>query len=122
MADMDLDQLNVHLVQDSKTKEGPRNTILLLVKEESKWWPRLLKATGKAPPYVKVDWDKWVDEDEENSSGRKCWSINEWSPFGHEESLLVGSLDIVAASSNQLPGLWLARGCEEAGYSAPSVP
>ena len=28
-------------------------------------WPRLLKETGKVGRNVKVDWNKWVDEDEE---------------------------------------------------------
>lgn len=56
--------------QESKTKEGPRHTIVLLVKAEKQWWPRLLKAAGKSPPFLKVDWDKWVDEDEEHSAGQ----------------------------------------------------
>jgi len=34
-------------------------------KAEDEWWKRLLKAEGKPPHYVKVDWDKWVDEDED---------------------------------------------------------
>ena len=33
------------------------------------YWPRLLAAPGKAPQNVKVDWDKWVDEDEEGAAG-----------------------------------------------------
>ena len=28
-------------------------------------WPRLLKDTGKVGRNIKVDWNKWVDEDEE---------------------------------------------------------
>ncbi len=28
-------------------------------------WPRLLKETGKVGRNIKVDWNKWVDEDEE---------------------------------------------------------
>eukprot|EP00889_Picochlorum_renovo_P001167 jgi/Picre1/28197/NNA_003603.t1 len=36
--------------------------------EEGPFWPRLLKASGKAPLYVKADWDKWVDEDEEEEA------------------------------------------------------
>ena len=31
-----------------------------------KFWPRLLKSTNKVPN-VKVDWGKWVDEDEDES-------------------------------------------------------
>lgn len=45
-------------------------TISLFIgkKEEGPFWPRLLKASGKAPLYVKADWDKWVDEDEEEEA------------------------------------------------------
>ena len=32
-------------------------------------WPRLLKAPGKVP-HVKTDFDKWVDEDEEDEMDR----------------------------------------------------
>jgi hypothetical protein len=32
-------------------------------------WPRLLKAKGKVP-HVKTDFDKWVDEDEEEENDR----------------------------------------------------
>ncbi len=40
-------------------------------KEENKWWSRLIKQGGKAPVFLKVDWDKWVDEDEEEEDN-KC--------------------------------------------------
>lgn len=35
-------------------------------KAEKGWWKKLLRGDGKTPHYVKVDWDKWVDEDEDN--------------------------------------------------------
>lgn len=38
----------------------------LVKKAESKWWNRLIKQEGKPPVYLKVDWDKWVDEDEDD--------------------------------------------------------
>lgn len=40
-------------------------------KAEDKWWNRLLKQEGKPPVFLKVDWDKWVDEDEEEPEN-KC--------------------------------------------------
>lgn len=43
-------------------------TLVIAKKEEGPHWPRLLKASGKAPRYVKADWDKWVDEDEEDQA------------------------------------------------------
>lgn len=42
----------------------------MIEKAEKKWWSRLLKQEGKPPVFVKVDWDKWVEEDEETEN--KC--------------------------------------------------
>ncbi|GKA39644.1 sphinganine C4-monooxygenase 1-like protein, partial [Tanacetum coccineum] len=53
-------------VNESKSSVGSRTIVYLIKKEESKWWNRLLKQEGKTPPFVKVDWDKWVDEDEQD--------------------------------------------------------
>lgn len=46
-------------------------------KAEDKWWSRLLKQSGKPPVFLKVDWDKWVDEDEEHEDNSKgtCTSL-----------------------------------------------
>lgn len=117
------------MLQESKTKKGPRNTILLLVKAESKWWPRLLKAAGKAPPYVKVDWDKWVDEDEENGSGRKYCSTEEGLPFIDGKGLLAGALakagclntTLQAVEDRWPASLLAARSCETTACPAPSM-
>ncbi|GJY36972.1 sphinganine C4-monooxygenase 1-like protein [Tanacetum coccineum] len=53
-------------VNESKSSVGSRSIVYLIKKEESKWWNRLLKQEGKTPAFVKVDWDKWVDEDEQD--------------------------------------------------------
>eukprot|EP00002_Diphylleia_rotans_P001157 TRINITY_DN1063_c0_g1_i2.p2 TRINITY_DN1063_c0_g1~~TRINITY_DN1063_c0_g1_i2.p2 ORF type:complete len:142 (+),score=28.44 TRINITY_DN1063_c0_g1_i2:77-502(+) len=37
-------------------------------KESGEYWPRLTKEGGKYH-YIKVDWDKWCDEDEEVEEG-----------------------------------------------------
>lgn len=42
----------------------------VIKKAEKKWWDRLIKQEGKPPVFLKVDWDKWVDEEEEN--GKHC--------------------------------------------------
>ena len=55
-------------LQDSKISTNLRNVFCVLVKSEKGWWKRLLKGEGKPPPYLKVDWDKWVDEDEEDEA------------------------------------------------------
>lgn len=51
-----------------KTKAGLRNIICSIQKEEKVWWKRLLKSEGKPAPYIKVDWNKWFDEDDEKSA------------------------------------------------------
>ncbi|GJW89736.1 HSP20-like chaperone [Tanacetum coccineum] len=53
-------------VNESKSSAGSRSIVYLIKKEESKWWNRLLNQEGKTPAFVKVDWDKWVDEDEQD--------------------------------------------------------
>ncbi|XVF21957.1 hypothetical protein REPUB_Repub12eG0133800 [Reevesia pubescens] len=56
-------------VEESKINIGVRNIFCILEKAEKVWWKRLLRGDGKTPHYVKVDWDKWVDEDEDNGGG-----------------------------------------------------
>ncbi|GJW93542.1 HSP20-like chaperone [Tanacetum coccineum] len=53
-------------VNESKSSVGSRSIIYLIKKKESKWWTRLLKQEGKTPAFMKVDWDKRVDEDEQD--------------------------------------------------------
>lgn len=42
-----------------------RSIVCVLEKAEKKWWTKLLRGNEKTPHYVKVDWDKWVDEDDD---------------------------------------------------------
>jgi len=55
----------IHHNQESKINYGVRSIFCVLEKAEKKWWNKLLRGDGKLPHYVKVDWDKWADEDEE---------------------------------------------------------
>lgn len=57
-------------MQESKAAIGLRNICYLVKKAQGNWWPRLLKKEGKPPVFLKVDWDKWVDEDDEKEN--KC--------------------------------------------------
>ncbi|KAL4423659.1 hypothetical protein ABPG75_000960 [Micractinium tetrahymenae] len=43
-------------------------TLVIAKKPPHEHWPRLLKPAGKTAPNIKVDWDKWVDEDEEDEA------------------------------------------------------
>ena len=43
--------------EDSKIAVGARSIVLVIAKEESGFWPRLTRATGKARN-IKIDWNK----------------------------------------------------------------
>ena len=57
-------------VDESKWNTKGRNIIMNVAKKEgddSDFWPRLTKEKMKHP-HIHVDWDKWVDEDEEEEA------------------------------------------------------
>lgn len=62
--------------EDSKVNNGLRNIFCTLHKKEKGWWNRLLKSDEKPAPYIKVDWNKWCDEDEEESSNLDAFSTD----------------------------------------------
>ncbi|KAL0366459.1 UNVERIFIED_CONTAM: Co-chaperone protein p23-1 [Sesamum radiatum] len=64
--EIDIDLYDKVDVNESKASFTSRNICYLVKKAENKWWSRLLKQEGKPPVFVKVDWDKWVDEDEQD--------------------------------------------------------
>ena len=64
---LDLDLYGEIDTEDVKQVTTDRTiTLVISKKEEGPHWPRLLKTAGKTPQYVKADWDKWVDEDDED--------------------------------------------------------
>ncbi|XP_031384028.1 co-chaperone protein p23-2 isoform X2 [Punica granatum] len=65
--DFSLELFGSILPEGCRTKTGLRNIISLIQKEEKGWWKRLLKSEEKPAPYLKVDWNKWCDEDEESA-------------------------------------------------------
>lgn len=69
------------LFQESKINVGVRNIFCVVQKAEIGWWKKLLKGEGKPPHYVKVDWDKWVDEDEDEG-------IHTFKPYCFTEFLI----------------------------------
>lgn len=56
-------------VENSKTHHTSRDVLLVLRKKELKeeYWPRLLKENKKVH-FLKTDFDKWVDEDEQDGA------------------------------------------------------
>ncbi|KAK7268232.1 hypothetical protein RIF29_20927 [Crotalaria pallida] len=63
-------------VNNSKACVGSRNIFYLVKKAESKWWDRMLKQGGKSPVFLKVDWEKWVDEDEEEEADKSGFDMD----------------------------------------------
>uniref|UniRef100_A0A0D9X752 Co-chaperone protein p23 n=1 Tax=Leersia perrieri TaxID=77586 RepID=A0A0D9X752_9ORYZ len=54
-------------VEESKISVGVRSIFCIVEKAEAKWWKKLVRDDQKAPHFVKVDWDKWVDEDDDGA-------------------------------------------------------
>ncbi|CAN4093077.1 unnamed protein product [Withania somnifera] len=79
-------------VEESKISTGVRSIFCVVQKEEPKWWTKLLRGDGKAPHYVKVDWDKWVDEDDEPDAGPGDMDLNsmDFSKFGDMGGMMGG--------------------------------
>ncbi|RDX67599.1 hypothetical protein CR513_53505, partial [Mucuna pruriens] len=69
------------LIMNSKASVGSRNIFYVVKKTESKWWSRLLKQAGKPPVFLKVDWNKWVDEDEEEQEDNKPGTDMDFNNF-----------------------------------------
>ncbi|XP_031472699.1 co-chaperone protein p23-2 isoform X2 [Nymphaea colorata] len=53
--------------ENNKLSIGLRNILCIIAKEQKGWWKRLVKLDGNLP-FVKVDWNRWCDEDEEETS------------------------------------------------------
>ncbi|KAK8094384.1 hypothetical protein PG997_001069 [Apiospora hydei] len=62
-------------VENSKINHTSRNIEIKLRKKELKeeYWPRLLKESKKLQ-FLKTDFDKWVDEDEQNEAPEEDFS------------------------------------------------
>ena len=65
--ELDLELFDAVSVEESQAAVAPRAICYLVKKAEAKWWPRLLKKEGRPPVFLKVDWDKWQDEDDEDA-------------------------------------------------------
>ncbi|XP_072989943.1 uncharacterized protein OsI_027940-like isoform X1 [Typha latifolia] len=63
--ELKLDLFDKVNVEESKINTGVRSIFCIIEKAEKGWWKKLLRGDGKTPHYIKVDWDKWVDEDDD---------------------------------------------------------
>jgi len=77
--------------ENSKVNHTARGVELVLRKKELKaeYWPRLLKETKKVH-FLKTDFDKWVDEDEQDPTLDDDYAAN-FGGFGENEGL--GGID-----------------------------
>jgi hypothetical protein len=80
------------MMQEYRKNVGLRNIIFSIQKEERSWWTRLLKSEEKPAPYIKVDWNKWCDEDEEvnseTASDDESAFVNQDSESSDDDGLL----------------------------------
>jgi len=76
-------------VENSKSHHSPRGMELVLRKKETKaeYWPRLLKETKKVH-FLKTDFDKWVDEDEQEAR-----ADDDYGNFGMNDDGGLGGID-----------------------------
>ncbi|XP_058076282.1 uncharacterized protein OsI_027940-like isoform X2 [Magnolia sinica] len=74
-------------VEESKISTGVRNIFCMVEKAEKGWWKKLLHGDDKTPHYVKVDWDKWVDEDDESGPNDLDFGGMDFSKFGSMEGM-----------------------------------
>lgn len=92
--------------ENSKVNHSPRGVELVLRKKNlgAEYWPRLLKESKKVH-FVKTDFDKWVDEDEQDEAQDEDYSAN-FGGFGDEGGL--GGIDF-----SKLGGAGLNAGGDE---------
>uniref|UniRef100_A0A915CUM2 CS domain-containing protein n=1 Tax=Ditylenchus dipsaci TaxID=166011 RepID=A0A915CUM2_9BILA len=61
--------------EDRRQVATERRIELVIPKETAEWWPHLLKEKTKLS-WIKVDFDKWKDEDEENEEADEGFGGN----------------------------------------------
>ncbi|KAI1610739.1 HSP20-like chaperone [Exophiala viscosa] len=106
-------------VENSKTHHTPANIHLVLRKKELKeeYWPRLLKNPAKVH-YLRTDFDKWVDEDEQNEAPEDDY-MNQFGGGGGGlgEDGGFGGIDFskLGGGGGDMPGMEGLGGGEDAG-------
>jgi len=76
-----------------------RRLEFVIPKEKAGWWPRLLKEKTKVP-WIKVDFDKWKDEDEETEENDMDFGNMDFSNFGLPGGGKPGALDDLDMDDN----------------------
>ncbi|KAK6937386.1 CS domain [Dillenia turbinata] len=91
--ELKLNLLNKINVEESKINIGVRSIFCVLEKAEKGWWKKLLRGDEKVPHYVKVDWDKWVDEDDDSGPADLDLGGMDFSKFGGMDDAMGEDLD-----------------------------
>jgi len=121
--EFDLELFDAANVEESKAAVAPRTICYLIKKAESKWWPRLLKKEGKPPVFLKVDWDKWQDEDDEDI-GFNDFDGMDFSKLdmgGADDEDIEDDEDDVVESANKDEGAKESKVEEEAAPAAAAA-
>ncbi|KAJ5558818.1 hypothetical protein N7535_009301 [Penicillium sp. DV-2018c] len=93
--------------ENSKVNHSDREVELVLRKKELKteFWPRLLESKQKMH-FLKTDFDKWVDEDEQDEAGEDDYANNFGGGFGGEDPAGAGGLGNIDFSKlGGMPGM-----------------
>ncbi|KAF9695859.1 hypothetical protein EKO04_006098 [Ascochyta lentis] len=101
--------------KESKIQHSGRDVTLVLRKKELKeeFWPRLLKDKAKVH-FLKTNFDKWVDEDEQDEAPADEEMMNQMNPMGGDGGF--GGIDFSKLGAAQgmggLPGMGGMPGME----------
>ncbi|RDW63182.1 Hsp90 cochaperone SBA1 [Aspergillus mulundensis] len=89
--------------ENSKVNHSDREVELVLRKKELKeeYWPRLLKESKKVH-FLKTDFDKWVDEDEQDEAPEDDYG-NQFGGFDGADQGGLGNIDF--SKLGGLPGM-----------------
>ncbi|KAI7757137.1 hypothetical protein M8C21_029490 [Ambrosia artemisiifolia] len=98
--DLKLELFDKVNVEESKINIGERSIFCILEKAEPKWWNKLLAGDARAPHYVKVDWDKWVDEDDDAGPADLDMGGMDFSKFGD-----MGGMGMPGMGGMGMPGM-----------------
>ncbi|KAF1923909.1 HSP20-like chaperone [Didymella exigua CBS 183.55] len=102
--------------KESKIQHSGRDVTLVLRKKELKeeFWPRLLKDKAKVH-FLKTNFDKWVDEDEQDEAPADDEMMNQMNPMGGGDGGF-GGIDFSKLGAAQgmggLPGMGGMPGME----------
>ncbi|CAK9168237.1 unnamed protein product [Ilex paraguariensis] len=103
--ELKLDLFDKVNVEESKINVGVRSIFCVLEKAENKWWTKLLRGDDKAPHYVKVDWDKWVDEDEDAGPADSDVGGMDFSKLGGMGDMMGGMGDMMGGMGGMMGGM-----------------